>query len=261
MTRKPAPRGRSSLAPFYAILGVVALAGVAWLLYQSMGKEDAVTAPVPVAMDQARLNRVQGMSLGRADAPVVIYEFADFQCPGCGQFASMVAPLIKERLVQPGKVRYVYYDFPLIDIHQNAFLAARAGRCANEQGKFWEFHDVIYGQQPNWSTESDPSDLFVEYAVRAGVQEGPFETCLRSDRFAREVSESMELGKSLGVGGTPTLIVNGRRLGSTPTMAELERMVDEAAGGVPAAPAGPAAPAAADTASAAAATAADTAAR
>jgi protein-disulfide isomerase len=156
-------------------------------------------------------------------------------------------------------VRYVYYDFPLIQIHQNAFLAARAGRCANEQGKFWEFHDVIYGQQPNWSSEPDPSDLFVEYGVRAGVQEGPFESCLRSDRFAREVSESMELGKSLGVGGTPTLIVNGRRLGSTPAFAELEQIVNEAAsGGAPAAAS--AAPAAGDTA-AAAATTADTAAR
>ncbi|HEU0076224.1 MAG TPA: thioredoxin domain-containing protein, partial [Longimicrobiaceae bacterium] len=198
MTRKPAPRGRSSLAPFYAILGVVALAGIGWLLYQSMGKSKPVVAPVPVVMDQARLNRVQGISTGRADAPVVIYEFADFQCPGCGQFASLVSPLIKERLVQPGKVRFVYYDFPLIDAHPNAFLAARAGRCANEQGRFWEFHDVIYGQQSKWSAESDPSGLFVEYAVRAGAQEGPFETCLRSERFAKEVSESMELGKSLG---------------------------------------------------------------
>ncbi|MEW5926593.1 MAG: DsbA family protein [Gemmatimonadota bacterium] len=258
MTRTPAPRGRSSLAPFYALLGVVALAGIGWLLYQSVGKEKAVTAPVPVAMDQARLNRVQGMSTGRADAPVVIYEFADFQCPGCGQFASFVAPLIKERLVEPGKVRYVYYDFPLIQIHPNAFLAARAGRCANEQGRFWEFHDVIYGQQPQWSGEADPTELFVEYAVRAGAQEGPFEACLRSDRFAREVSESMELGKSLGVGGTPTLIVNGRRLGETPSFSELERIVNEAASG--AAPAAAAPATGTDTAAATAAP-ADTAAR
>jgi len=253
VTRKPAPRGRSSMAPFYAVVGVVALAGIGWLLYQSMGGGGKpVTAPVPVVMDQARLNRVQGVSAGRADAPVVIYEFADFQCPACGQFASLVAPLIKERLVQPGKVRYVYYDFPIIDAHPNAFLAARAGRCANEQGRFWEFHDVIYGQQPNWSSESDPSDLFVEYGVRAGVEEGRFEECLRSDKYAKEVSESMELGRSLGVGGTPTLIVNGRRLGSTPRFAELEQMVDKAIGGGAPAPA-------ADTASATAS--ADTAAR
>ena len=259
MTRKPAPRGRSSLAPLYAILGVVALGGIGLLLYQfTGGGGKPVIAPVPVVMDQAKLNRVQGTSVGRADAPVVIYEFADFQCPGCGQFASMVAPLIKERLVQPGKVRYVYYDFPLIQLHQNAFLAARAGRCAGEQGKFWEFHDVIYGQQPNWSAEADPSDLFVEYGVRAGADEGRFEECLRSDRYAKEVSESMELGKSLGVGGTPTLIVNGRRLATTPNFADLKKMVDEAIAGTPAAGGAPAAPAAAVPAAAAP---ADTAAR
>ncbi|HEX2188032.1 MAG TPA: DsbA family protein [Longimicrobiaceae bacterium] len=231
MTRTPAPRGRSSLAPFYAILGVVALAGVGWLLWQSVGKADPVTAPVPVVLDQARLNRVQGISVGRQDAPVVIYEFADFQCPGCGQFASMVAPLIKERLVETGKARFVYYDFPLVQAHPNAFLAARAGRCANEQGRFWEFHDVVYGQQRNWSAERDPTELFVQYARQAGADPARFEECLRSDRFAREVSESMQLGQSLGVSGTPTLIVNGRRLGSTPSFGELERMVDEAAGG------------------------------
>lgn len=238
MTRKPAPRGRSPLTPFYAILGVVVLAGVAFLLFQLIGKKQPVTQPVEVVMDQARLNRVQGISVGQPDAPVVIYEFADFQCPGCGQFASLVAPLIKERLVGSGKVRYVYYDFPLIQIHPNAFLASRAGRCANEQGKFWEFHDIIYGQQPNWSSERDPSALFVQYATQAGADAGRFESCLRSDRFAREVSESMQLGQSLGVQGTPTLIVNGRRLGSTPSYSELERMVDEAiAGGATAAPA------------------------
>ncbi|HEX2093841.1 MAG TPA: DsbA family protein [Longimicrobiaceae bacterium] len=231
MSRPPAPRGRSSLAPFYVIIGVVALAGVAFLLYQFIGKEKPTTQPVQVALDQAALNRVRGISIGRDDAPVVIYEFADFQCPGCSQFASMVTPLIKERLVQPGTVRYVYYDFPLIQIHPNAFLAARAGRCANEQGRFWEFHDIIYGQQPNWSAERDPADLFVSYAEQAGADRGRFEECLRSDRFAREVTENMQFGQSLGVQGTPTLIVNGRRLGSTPTFRELEQVVREAAGG------------------------------
>jgi protein-disulfide isomerase len=244
-SRRPAPRGRSPLAPFYAILGIVALAGIGFLAYQAFGKEQPAAAPVPVALDAARLNRVQGISVGRPDAPVVIYEFADFQCPGCGQFASMVAPLIKERLVEPGKVRFVYYDFPLIDIHGNAFLASRAGRCANEQGRFWEFHDIIYGQQSRWASASDPTDQFVQYAQQAGADAGAFETCLRSDKYQREISESMELGRSLGVQGTPTLIVNGRRLGETPSFAELNRLVDEAIGGGAAAPA-------ADTAGAAA---------
>ncbi|HEV2150431.1 MAG TPA: DsbA family protein [Longimicrobiaceae bacterium] len=237
VSRSPAPRGRSPLAPFYVVLGVVALAGVGFLIYQAFGKDKPASEPVPVALDAARLNRVQGISVGPPDAPVVIYEFADFQCPACGQFAGMVAPLIKDRLVEPGKVRFVYYDFPLVDIHPNAFLASRAGRCANEQGRFWEFHDIVYGQQPNWSHASDPTDLFVQYARQAGADPRAFEACLRSDKYQREISESMELGRSLGVQGTPTLIVNGRRLGQTPSFTELNRMVDEAASGGGAVPA------------------------
>lgn len=240
MSPSSAQSSRSSLTPFYAILGVLALVGIVFLVRQLTHKEKPTTQPVQVVMNKDQLARVRGISIGRDDAPVVIYEFADFQCPGCGQFASMVTPLVRERLVQPGKVRLVYYEFPLISIHQNAFLAARAGRCANEQGKFWEFHDIIYGQQPNWSTEQDPTDLFVKYAQQAGIDTDKFEQCLRSDRYAREVTESMHFGESLGINGTPTLIVNGQRLPSTPSYNDLERLVNQASGGAPAAGAAPA---------------------
>ena len=241
MSSSRTPSRRSSLTPFYAILGVLALVGIFFLARQLTHKEDPTTRPVAVVMSKDQLARVRGISIGRDDAPVVIYEFADFQCPGCGQFASMVTPLVRERLVQPGKVRMVYYEFPLIQIHPNAFLAARAGRCANEQGKFWEFHDVIYGQQPNWSSEKDPTELFVGYAQQAGADPGKFEQCLRSDKYAKEVTESMQFGESLGIGGTPTLIVNGKRLPATPSYGELEQLVNQESGAAPAPAAGAAA--------------------
>ena len=230
MARSSSAPKRSSLTPFYAILGLVALVGVAVLAYQLLGKEEATTAPVAVELDPAELARVQGISIGRDDAPVVIYEFADFQCPGCGQFASFVTPLIKERLVEPGLVRFVYYDFPLA-MHPHAFLAARAARCANEQGRFWEYHDLLYARQPTWSAMRDATDFFVELGAEAGLDTGAFEGCVRSDRFAQEVTESLRLGESLQVRGTPTLIINGKRLDSgIPSFAELEQLVREEAG-------------------------------
>ena len=230
MARNPSSK-RGSLVPFYAILGVVALVGAGVLLYQMRGGgAKAATAPVPVVIDPAELSRVQGISLGRADAPVVLYEFADFQCPACGQYASMVAPLIKERLVETGKVRYVYYDFPLIGLHPNAFLSSRAGRCANEQGKFWPYHDVLYGRQPTWAAMSDPTDFFVELSGEVGLDEGAFESCLRSDRFAEEVTRSLRLGESLGVQGTPSFFINGKRIDNPPTFSELERLVEQEMG-------------------------------
>ncbi|MDQ3388950.1 MAG: DsbA family protein [Gemmatimonadota bacterium] len=245
MARSPAPASRSSLNPFYALLGVVALGGIAFLVYTVSSREKPTTGPVEVALTAADLNRVQGISIGEADAPVVLMEFADFQCPACGQFAAFIAPLIKERLVEPGIVRYIYYDFPLIDLHPHAFLAARAGRCANEQGRFWEFHDRVYGAQSEWSGSSDPTAQFVRLAAASGAEEDAFEGCLRSDRFAREVTESLRFGEMMRVNGTPTLFVNGKRISPTPaSFREIEEIVmAEAGSGSAAGPVGNSVPA------------------
>lgn len=223
-------QGRSPLAPFYIVLGVVALAGVGVLLYQLYGQEAPATEPVDIAMDSVNLSEVQGISVGQEDAPVVILEFADFQCPACGQYATFVTPVIKERLVESGTVRYVHYDFPLVGIHQHAFLAARAGRCALEQNGFWPYHDVLYANQLTWASAGDPTDLFVDYAGQTGLDAGSFESCLRSDRYAEEVTRSLRLGESLGVRGTPTIFVNGMRLPEPPSYEQLEQIVLEQAG-------------------------------
>lgn len=226
-----APQG-SSLNVFYVVLGIVAVVGLGVLAFQVFGREDPVARPVDVEIDPAELARTPGVALGQSDAPVVIYEFADFQCPGCAQFATFVAPLIKERLVEPGLVRYVYYDFPLTQ-HQHAFLASRAARCAGEQERFWEYHDMLYGRQPRWASASSTgaaTDLFVDYAREVGIDAAAFETCLRSDRYAEEVTRNLRFGESLGVSGTPTIFVNARRLQSIPSFQQLEAMVRAEAG-------------------------------
>jgi protein-disulfide isomerase len=225
------PTKRNSPTPLYVILGLVVLVGAGILLYQVLGwGGEAAREPVEVALSPAELQRVEGIAMGREDAPVVIYEFGDFQCPACGQYATFVTPLIKEQLVEPGLVRFVYYDFPLTSIHPNAFLAARAARCAEEQERFWGYHDILYARQPTWSVMEDPTDYFVELAGEAGLEVDPFEACLRSDRYAEEVTRSLRLGESLGVRGTPTIFVNGKRLPQPPTFSELEQIVREEAG-------------------------------
>lgn len=243
MARKPVQKTRSSMTPFYIGLGVVAVIGVAYLLWQTVsgGGGRAATTLVPVTISDAELARVQGISIGEPDAPVVIYEFADFQCPGCGDFATFTAPVIKDRYVDTGQVRFVYYDFPLVDMHPNAFLAARAGRCANEQERFWDYHDILYGRQARWSLMGNPTDYFVELAEELDLDEDAFESCLRSDRYQEEVSQSVRLGQMMGVGGTPTLFVNMKRIDqqTIPNFADVQRYVEaELGAGQPAAPAG-----------------------
>jgi len=239
--KQPRPGARSPLTPFYAIIGLIALVGVGALLWQLRGGAEPTRQPVPVAIDPGQLARTQGIAAGPEDAPVVIFEFADFQCPGCMQFATFVAPLVKERYVDRGLVRYVYYDFPLPSF-PHSFLAARAARCADDQGGFWPYHDLLFARQQRWSSVANPTSLLLDYAGELNLDRGAFEGCLRSDRHAAEVSQSAEFGRSLGVQGTPTLFVNGRRLPNVPSFSQLEAIIQQemgaAAAETPAAPAG-----------------------
>ena len=245
---RPAPKPRrSSLTPFYVILGLVLLAGLAVLVTQMRPKGGA-GANVPataVTLTPEQLERVKGMPRGRDDAPITIYEFADYQCPHCAQFAALIEPVIMERMVDTGRARYVFYEFPLQ--FKWSWLSARAGRCANEQGKFWDFHSLIFARQSEWAFDQDPISKWGPLAQQVGLDQGKFEECVRSDRYQKEVTESSQLGNSLGVGGTPTLFVNGRKIETPTSYQQFEEEVRKIApGAFTGAPAGaPAAPGAA----------------
>ncbi|HEX6912521.1 MAG TPA: DsbA family protein [Longimicrobium sp.] len=248
---KPKPR-RSSLTPFYAVLGLVAVGGAFVLWRQTQGGGSAATTLEQVVMTPEQLQRVPGISQGQPNAPVVIMEFADFQCPACSRFATFNKPLIKD-YIDNGTVRFVWYDFPLVQLHQNAVLASRAGRCANEQNGFWAFHDVVFSRQSQWSESDDAADHFEDYARQAGLNREAFRQCLRSEKYQKEVSESFQFGSTLGVQATPTLIVNGKKVPETPqTRAEWDQLIQAERGAAPAAaaPAGGPAPVPAESASA-----------
>jgi protein-disulfide isomerase len=213
----------------YLIVGGIAVVALTTYALLTASRGDAVTEPLAMEIDQTEVQRAQGVSWGVDQAPVVLYEFADFQCPACMQFSTYTHPLIKERLIDTGIVRLVRYDFPLVLNHPHAFLAARAARCAAEQDRFWEYHDVLYGRQPTWSGMRNPSNEFESYAGLVGIQEGPFSECLNSDRHAEEVTRNLRLGESLGVSGTPTLMIDSERL-NVADYNELEQRVMEAAG-------------------------------
>jgi protein-disulfide isomerase len=217
------------------IIAGVAAAILVVIFFASRGGGGGSAATQPVAsveMDPASLQTAQGIEIGSPTAPVQLHEYADFQCPACQQFSTFIHPLIKERLVDQGLVRMVRYDFPLINIHPHAFLAARAARCANDQGKFWEYHDVLYARQPTWSVQRSALTTFIEYAETVGLDAGQFGTCLRSDQHAEEVTRNLRLGEALGVTGTPSFLINGQRA-SFGSYQELEDRVFQMAGRTP----------------------------
>jgi protein-disulfide isomerase len=155
---------------------------------------------------------------GAADAPVTIVEFSDFQCPYCRQAQATLKTLM-ERF--PGKVRIVHRDFPVTRLHPGAERAAEAARCAGEQGKFWEYHDILYAGSGK-QTEAD----LVRHASELSLDAASFADCLRSKRQVSAVARGLADGKQIGVTGTPTYFINGTPLIGARPLSEFVALVE-----------------------------------
>jgi protein-disulfide isomerase len=149
--------------------------------------------PVDVSVDD-------DPSLGPADAPVTIVEFSDFQCPYCARFQSDTLPQILSNYGD--RVRFVYRDFPLVSIHQYALKAAEAADCANEQGQYWPYHDLLFKNQ---SALDDAS--LKGYAASLGLDTGVFNQCLDTDKYRSEIQKDEQDGIAAGVQGTPAFAI------------------------------------------------------
>lgn len=193
---------------FYLLLGAVALAGIAWLVYQ-IGKPSGVSIPVNVTVLAADTAGFRGYLLGSPDAPVEVSEFADFQCPACENFETIQFPAVQQQLIFTGQVRWRYRDFPL-EMHPHARVASHAGACANEQNKFWEMKQVLYARQTEWSPVRNAAGKFSDYAKEVGLDVKRYDECMKSAKFAGRIQASVEEGQKLGVNGTPTFLIGGR---------------------------------------------------
>ncbi|MFO1430557.1 MAG: DsbA family protein [Candidatus Competibacteraceae bacterium] len=139
---------------------------------------------------------------GQADAKLVLVEFSDYQCPFCQRSFQSVLPQVDKDYIQTGKLKYVFQDFPLEELHKNAFKAAEAAHCAGDQGKYWEMHDRLFSNQQALAPEN-----LTAYAESLGLNRDSFQQCLDSDKYAAQVREDMSQGQQLGVQGTPTFFL------------------------------------------------------
>jgi protein-disulfide isomerase len=202
----------SEMVKFYWILGAVAVLGIGIIAFRtgSTAFDNTVTAPIPlegVADPTQLMQTARGVTKGNPDAEITIIEFADFQCPACQQFFASVKPMVEAEFIDTGIAKFVFYDFPLTDIHPHAFLAARAGHCAEEQGKFWEFHDVLFRNQTRWAGQPSPAGVFEDYAGDLGLDAGAFSGCLRSEKYADVVTANIQVATQMQAPGTPTIVV------------------------------------------------------
>ena len=200
--------GKKSLTPFYVVFGIILVGGGLFIASKGMQK-----GPPPLEMNSVvPVGGPRGITLGPDSAPVEVVEFSDFQCPFCAQFVTLQMPDVKQRLLGSGNVRWRFVHFPLFEIHPDVGHAHLAAACANEQGRFWEMHDIIYQYQGDWSTRRNPAGDMRNYARQAGVDMGRYDSCVNERRAWGQVLADKAWGDSLRVGGTPTFFVNGRQV-------------------------------------------------
>lgn len=154
---------------------------------------------------------------GNPNAAITIIEFSDFQCPFCAKFHQDTLPQLEQNYISTGKVNFVYRDFPIQSIHPNAIPAALASECADDQGNFWEMHDMIFENQGIWQGVeiSQSGNIFKQYASELGLNTKEFDSCFNSGKYLEEIRNDLDDGRAYGVTGTPGFFVGNEKIGFT----------------------------------------------
>jgi len=196
---------------------------VVWPQLRPVGEIVTVT---PAALPQA-----DGLSLGDPNASVTIDVFEDFQCPACQRFTESIEPLVIQNLVATRKARYVFHNYPFLDGNGagssgESDQAANASMCANEQDKFWEMHSSLYA---NWNGENQgafSTRRLQAMAESIGLGMDAFNSCFSAKKYEAEIQADFDLGEQMGVSGTPTVFVNGRRVGQANSVASYQEIAE-----------------------------------
>jgi protein-disulfide isomerase len=201
---------------FWAIVAVIIVIFGGIILF----KED------PPVAQSANGAKPTSHVLGKGTAGVTLVEYGDFQCPYCSAYF----PTLKEVKAKYGdKIKFQFRHLPLLQVHQNAFAAARAAEAADSQGKFWEMHDLLYGDQGAWSAASNPTPLFEQYAKQLGLDVAKFKTDAASnkvnDRINADIAEFNKLGVQTS---TPTFLLNGKKVSVQNKIEDFTSLIDDA---------------------------------
>ncbi len=163
---------------------------------------------------------------GKGSTGVTLREFGDFQCPACGQYYPIVKQIVNE---YNDKITFQFSNFPLVQIHQNAMSSARAAEAAGLQGKYWEMHDLLYQQQSMWSSSSSATSIFNQYAAQLGLNVEKFKTDYASPAVLNTINADIKAAQQIGATGTPTFVLDGKKIDTPPTTIEgFRKVLDDA---------------------------------
>jgi protein-disulfide isomerase len=188
-----------------AIVGLIIIAGILIIPGMIKARQQAVSIITPTEFARPRAN---GRSMGDPNAPVKITEYADFLCSHCMDFALEKEPEFVAKYVETGQVYYTYSPF-LLQADYSSRLA-EASFCAMDQGKFWEYHDMIYSNLVDYTGDPTDDAHLKAYAKNIGLDGDALGKCVSNDTYKQTVADLTQKGKDAGVQGTPTFDVNGK---------------------------------------------------
>jgi len=163
---------------------------------------------------------------GSPTAPITILEVADFQCPACRMFWAETMPALQREYVDAGKVKVMFVNLPLVQIHKNAAAAHEFAMCAAVQDHFWAVHDMLYDQQSVWAQLDDPSAYFYSVANATGMNHDSLDACISSGRVRSLIQQEAENVVNAGVRSTPSFVIEGGLLSGAVPMETLRPILD-----------------------------------
>ena len=209
---------KSTEGKFVSGLSLVVVALFAYYFFATKGADTTKVSEISIT----KTDHVRGAEAGK----VTLVEFGDFQCPACGAYEPLVRQVTADNKTV---LKVVFKHFPLTQIHQNALLGAKAAEAAGLQGKFWEMHDMLYDKQAEWSTGLTARDMIMGYAAALKLDTAKFSTDLNSKVVEDKVMAEQKEGLSIGVEGTPTFFVNGKKIDSPRSLEAFDKLIREEA--------------------------------
>jgi protein-disulfide isomerase len=229
--RKPgvvkSAKSSSSNRAFFILIAALAVAGISALTYQSTRSKDvSPTNPIDSTLPPVSSS---GYTIGNSNAPLEVTEFGDFECPACGNFATLTEPDIRKHYVSTGKVLWRFIDYPL-NGHRNTWPASRAAACADEQGKFWEYHDALYQTQDQWNGEAtgNPEKYMKQLGKQLGLNAGQFDQCVDTKKTQAKVQAHYALAEAHKVQQTPTFEVGNQQVIGAKNYDDFAKILDAA---------------------------------
>jgi protein-disulfide isomerase len=189
------------------IASIVIIVGIIVSIYAVDGMNMNSEVAMKSKIDLEKLRQISH-TLGSSDASITIIEFGDYQCPFCGEWYQQVSPILNEKYIKTGLVELIFVDYPFLG--PDSYPAAYASFCAEEQGKYWKFHEILYVNQGSTNDGWASPENLREFARNIGLNMEQYDDCIGSTTYKQKIDANLQIGRENGISQTPTFVVLDR---------------------------------------------------